>query len=298
MDTLTTECRLLCASTAAYGIQADGTLQRHSPYYDAAGFESPPIPLVAGVDDIDACLVGTNADGVVVAFRGTLPPHHAHPRVLVDWLNDADTLPVEVPGIPGAVHRGFWNSLDSLWAPVVVEIVRQRRRSDGAILPVYLTGHSKGGALAHLAAMRLLRWENIHPAGVYTYASPHAGDVDFAAGYQAEGLCSVRYEYQDDLVPHVPPSAPFLEILRKIPGLGSELGPIAHFDYRPVGTLRFIDWSGTIVGDSPALEVRRLAKLLERMLLLQYARIAKDHFATCGGGYLTAVCPSGVCLLT
>jgi len=295
MDPLTPECRLLCASAAAYGIQADGSLQQIEPYFTSAGFLNTPTPFAAGVDDIDSCLVGTNQDGVIVAFRGTLPPHHADPRVLLDWLNDADSLPTSVPEVSGTVHLGFWKSLSDLWTPAVGEIRRQMSRPDGSLRPLYLTGHSKGGALAYLAAMRLLREESIRPTGVITYASPHAGDEDFAEAYEALNIPSVRYEYQDDLVPHVPPSAPFLEILRKIPEFGRLLGPLADFDYRPVGVLRYIDWDGAIVADSSVLERKRFERLLELFLLLRFERIGADHSSSCGGGYMTAVCPSGVC---
>jgi hypothetical protein len=295
MNTLSPDCRFLCASAAAYGIQWDGSLQSTEPYYSRVGFEADPVVFAAGVDSIDGCLVGTNQDGVMVAFRGTLPPNHASLAVLLDWLNDADSFPAVAPGIPGAVHLGFWKALMSLWVPVLAEIRRQATRPDGSLRPIYLTGHSKGGALACLAAMQLVRVENLRPAGVITFASPHAGDEDFATAYDAAGISSLRYEFQDDVVPHVPPSAPFLEILRKIPLTGRWLDPIAGFDYRPVGTLRFVDWSGAIVGDSGALERQRFEKLLEHFLLLEEVRIAEDHFSTCGGGYMTYICPTGVC---
>ena len=70
------ECRLLCASVTAYSITNDGPITPHPPpYFDAAQFvDTPPVGFVGGNEAINACLVGTTIDGVVVAFRGTLPP--------------------------------------------------------------------------------------------------------------------------------------------------------------------------------------------------------------------------------
>lgn len=56
---LNLQCRLLCASVAAYGINKVGTFIPHDPYYSAVKFIKPPVALLAGDDDIDACLIGT-----------------------------------------------------------------------------------------------------------------------------------------------------------------------------------------------------------------------------------------------
>ncbi len=76
MHATTLEGRLLCASASAYAVmEGETTLdpQAAMPYYDGVGFMQPPAAFQAGKDDINACLVGTTPDGVVVAFRGTLP---------------------------------------------------------------------------------------------------------------------------------------------------------------------------------------------------------------------------------
>jgi hypothetical protein len=65
------ECRLLCASNCAYAIHASGPLSQTQPYSDAVGFTNIPMAFVAGKDSIHACLVGTNQDGVILAFRST-----------------------------------------------------------------------------------------------------------------------------------------------------------------------------------------------------------------------------------
>jgi hypothetical protein len=66
--------------------------------------------------------------------------------------------------------------------------------------PLYLAGHSAGGALATLAARRL------HEAGVpvrgaVVFSSPRVGDRAFAATYPVQ---LVRIERRHDVVPHLP----------------------------------------------------------------------------------------------
>src|SRR5207302_922825 len=104
-----------------------GTLQgTPQPFYDGAGFLRPPATVVAGVENIDACLVGTTADGVVVAFRGTLPIDQPGLNTLLDWFNNFIVLPVPGSGLPGHVHQGFLGSLENLWNPLFEEVKKQQ----------------------------------------------------------------------------------------------------------------------------------------------------------------------------
>ena len=74
---VTLPCRLLCACGCAYAI--DPVTGRYQPppgdrQSAVVGWLGAPVPISGGDDEIDACLVGENADGVIVAFRGTLSP--------------------------------------------------------------------------------------------------------------------------------------------------------------------------------------------------------------------------------
>src|SRR5262245_37992789 len=107
----TLEGRLLCASACAYAvIEGESSLDPEAalPYYAGVGFTQPPAAFQAGTEDINACLVGTTDDGVVVAFRGTLALDGPFtlPKLL-DWVNDLNAKPVEGDGLPGQVHEGF-----------------------------------------------------------------------------------------------------------------------------------------------------------------------------------------------
>lgn len=291
----TLDCRLLCAAVCAYYITPDGAFDPTSaaPYYDAVGFTAPPVPFVAGDDDIDACLVGTNGDGVILAFRGTLPPVPITIPSFLDWMNDLMADPISVPGIPGMVHQGFWDALSLLWEPVLAEVKKQMS-ANGNNLPFYISGHSKGGAMASLAAMRCHALEGVETTAVYTYASPLTGDLDFATAYNA-AIVDTRYEYTDDIVPHLPPTPLFADALAALPVIGNYFKSLTTWEYTSVGTLKFINWSGQIVGESIGLEWQRFKSLVELMAELKFDQIADDHNSRCGGGYMTNVCPTGVC---
>jgi hypothetical protein len=209
-----------------------------TPYYDGVGFLKPPAAFQAGQDEINACLVGTTGDGVLVAFRGTLPLDGPFtlPKLL-DWVNDLNAEPVAGDGLPGEVHEGFLGSLESLWGDVRDEVKNQLAPS-GAAAPLFITGHSKGGAMAALAALRFRKQEAL-TAKVVTFAAPKPGDSAFADAYNAV-MDHTRYEFADDVVPHLPPSAPFLGFLASLPFLGQRLAGLAQYDYEAVGSLMYI----------------------------------------------------------
>jgi hypothetical protein len=292
--TTSLECRLLCASVTTDAVTKDGPItQQPTPYFGAAQFiDDPPVGFVGGTQAINACLVGTTIDGVVLAFRGTLSlVSPDHEQTIRDWINDLDAELVRGDGLPGLVHAGFWGSLDSLWPALLVEVL-QRLTKGGPNAQLYVTGHSKGGAVADLAAMRFLIERGVRPMA-YTYAAPHPGDEDFATAY-GQHLQGIRYEYADDIVPLLPPSLAFREMFASVPFMQ----PYLHrfdLDYAPVGTLRYITKAGAIVPDSPTLRFQRYLRLAELIVAGGFEEIVADHNGDCGGGYMSAVCPQGVC---
>ena len=127
-----------------------------SPLYSGpARWLEPPVavrPSPSPPLEIDFALVGRFAEGIVIAFRGTLPPldlspdlrrivkpETMGPAVVADWLNDLNSphaRGVSIGGatLPGGVHRGLAASLGRLWKGVAAEIVRLRAAHPAAPL--------------------------------------------------------------------------------------------------------------------------------------------------------------------
>jgi hypothetical protein len=292
----TLEGRLLCASGCAYAItQGESSLDPDAaaPYYAGVGFTRPPVTFRAGGEDINACLVGTSGDGVVVAFRGTLSLDGPFTLAkILDWVNNLNARPVDGAGLPGQVHEGFLGSLDSLWPDVRDEVKRQLSNTGATALLV--AGHSKGGAVATLAAMRLQAQEALTPK-VVTFAAPKSGNKAFTDAYNA-AVDHTRYEFADDIVPHLPPSGSLLSVLATVSFFNRRLTSLARFDYERAGSLMYIERSLTVVADpNNALLDGRRQRLANLILTGHLQQIGDDHRSACGYGYMTALCPSGVC---
>ena len=96
----------------------------------------------------------------------------------------------------GFIHSGFMTSYESIES----EITKYLDAKEFANMPLYITGHSLGGALAIVAAKRLKHKDNI--AACYTFGSPKVGDFDW--------VCTIktpiyRVVNSVDLVPSAPP---------------------------------------------------------------------------------------------
>jgi len=149
----------------------------------------------------------------VLAFRGT--------ENLENCLTDALTDLVARPPYPGLVHLGFAEAVEEVW-PVVRRLLGPPSQS----LPLWVTGHSLGGAMATLASVRLAA-EGYTVRAVYTYGSPRPGDRVFQKGY---GLTNYRFVNDNDLVPHLP----------------------FRWCYKHVGELRLLDEHGHVIAEEAA----------------------------------------------
>jgi len=204
--------RLLYAASQAYEPELE-TMGR------TVGWSERPITVTREVEGrpIDLALVGPVDEGVVVAFRGSLPPffagRHDGWRVLLDWLADDLALCVEERTYPGGVHLGFAEAMQRLWhdadgLPGVRRAV-QHFLDAGTPRHLFVTGHGKGGALANLFACRaagLADWRDMG-ISVATIAAARVGDGAFARAYAKSRIVCLRYEVPGDPIPHLPPSA-------------------------------------------------------------------------------------------
>lgn len=100
----------------------------------------------------------------------------------------------------GKVHIGFAKGANSVWAKVFSTTALYA----GARKPVFLCGHSLGGALATLAAFQLSnKIGNVR--GLYTYGSPRVGDKGFRQAFAAKGFAYGRWVNDRDAAPVLPP---------------------------------------------------------------------------------------------
>lgn len=153
------------------------------------------------------CFVQRENDAVWVVFRGTCP--ESRQQVKADILSKMNAEPDA-----GQVHLGFQNELDNVWDDVFENLKPHIGR------PIYVVGHSLGGAMATIAAARLLRKSikysnpNLVPAGLITFGSPRVGDAEFASFVHSinisqnenERIGVWRFRNNNDIVTRVPPS--------------------------------------------------------------------------------------------
>jgi Lipase (class 3) len=296
--------QLVRASSVAYsrelGDPATGTLAIE------AGFdELDKLQMIIAPSGRDAVLVGRTAFGVVAAFRGTLPPTETDPKraltAALDWINDFGVAQVVVPYATGRVHNGFHGALENLWPelfPAIVAAAEGGRR-------VFLTGHSKGGALAALAAIRL-KTAGIVPAGVMTFGAPKTGNEKFAAAYDLEVPSHWSFEHQDDIVPHLPPTPFALPTILNLQPLKSLAGPLKRLkeqtgaatvaaglfqSYARVGNLCFLDWDDRLrEGVQPDLASHRQSHIVAAGAELLFDHFLDgSHLASGKRGYLESI---------
>jgi pimeloyl-ACP methyl ester carboxylesterase len=172
----------------------------------------------------------------VLAFRGTEK----------DWRNILTDLKIRFyrDRVTGAkIARGFSDA----YALVATDVDRAVAQLEPK-LPLYITGHSLGGALAAVAAMR------IHPedrvAACYTFGCPRVGDGEFVL--QLWKVPVYRLVHAADIVARVP----------------------FAFGYCHAGDFRYIKRSGKLV-QSPGAVRRTLGFTFT--VVMRFKRIFEDH---------------------
>ena len=141
-------------------------------------------------DTAQAILVEHN-DYFCLAFRGT--------NELADWLDNLNAFPEKI--LFGEFHRGFVRSVDDVWAPLFnkyLELRVQKKR------PMFLTGHSLGGAMAAIAAAKFIH-KALPFTSVYTFGQPRSMTRETARIFNAEAKSQFfRFQNNNDLVTRAP----------------------------------------------------------------------------------------------
>jgi hypothetical protein len=154
--------------------------------------------------------VATSDKAIVVAFRGSQAPTTLDG--LKDWLltnaNNYLILPegrigtdFAAAGVGARFHRGFMEALHAIWEPLLKQVGDAVAEADR---PLWVTGHSLGGALALLAAWRLQRsFIAVHE--VVTFGAPMIGNEAAAKAFEREFAGKIfRYVNLEDPVPLLP----------------------------------------------------------------------------------------------
>jgi triacylglycerol lipase len=159
--------------------------------------------------------VGGDPQTAVVALRGTATD--------MEWWDDLhwDLVPFTQLANGGKVAEGFYDIYNTFGtmtpgqqqstpAPATfaadvaqAAIAGLAGEVDPGDLPVVVTGHSLGGALATLLVADLAANTALNPQA-WTFASPKTGDAVFAARYAALITVSWRIYNQVDVVPYFP----------------------------------------------------------------------------------------------
>ncbi len=221
-------------------------------------------------------LSGVLGEELIIAFRGTViankeqslkPWQEMLLNMICNGLAVADSSHYQNKYNPhayeGMVHPGFALLVET-FLPDIQAIIKNSNAKQ-----ICLTGHSLGGALATLAAYRLI---NDFPfISVYTFGSPRVGDQDFKERYKKYKITHFRFENKNDIVPHLPPYKQHRDFINNLlcPFVDLQLPAV---NYQHVGTLQFINWEGHLVKDSIRLQQERLTKCLENM-----KQILHDH---------------------
>lgn len=150
--------------------------------------------------------VVSHRDFVCFAFRGT--------DQISDWLDNVNISRERT--LFGEFHRGFWRSTQDVLPDMIrkwEELRSERRRaaqekdSDELVVPqppLFLTGHSLGGAMTTIAAAYLAN-EDKPFLGAYTFGQPRSMTLDTSRLFNSWTTGRVhRFHNNNDLVPRVP----------------------------------------------------------------------------------------------
>ncbi|XP_040988029.1 probable feruloyl esterase A isoform X1 [Juglans microcarpa x Juglans regia] len=159
------------------------------------------------VVDIQHCLQGfvgvaKDLNAIVIAFRGT--QEHS----IMNWIEDLywKQLDLNYPGMDDAmVHHGFYYAYhNTTIRPAVLNAVKRVKELYGEI-PIMVTGHSMGGAMASFCGIDLKVNHEAQDVQVMTFGQPRIGNAVFASYYNKLVPKTIRVTNDHDIVPHLPP---------------------------------------------------------------------------------------------
>ncbi|MDG4813469.1 lipase family protein [Hydrogenovibrio sp. 3SP14C1] len=107
-----------------------------------------------------------NDTSLFLGFRGT------EPTSIKDIKSDTKATTIACES-GGKIHSGFSEAFNQ----IAIEVQQTLNKEQFSKKPLFITGHSLGGALATIAAKKITHNGGI--AACYTFGSPRAGDIDW-----------------------------------------------------------------------------------------------------------------------
>ena len=195
------------------------------------------------------CIEPKESPYIVIAFRGT-------ENKISDWLTDADAIPTSIGN--SKVHTGFHNAFniikdheDMSVKDRITQIMDSPKVKDdnGVLLPLFITGHSLGGALALITTKTLAPDVN---GACYTFGAPRVANYEY---FDMLKTPVYRIVNSSDIVPRVPPGAIMVVLInivklmswltKLLPIISTTLCKLESFmdklnGYRHVGDMRYL----------------------------------------------------------
>jgi triacylglycerol lipase len=185
------------------------------------------------------CMVASSTIATIVTFRGT---ETSSLSFFHELATDLNTFPTPFPE-GGMVHQGFLKGLDEVWEQKDDEYTKknpthntglhphlQQLLKDHPDRPLWICGHSLGGALATLCFARIPE-----ARGLYIYGAPRVGNSEFNT--LIDSRPAFRIEHAGDPIPLVPPQIPSID-----------------FNFQDSGQLVYLSRKGEISEMRPQLE--------------------------------------------
>lgn len=212
-----------------------------------------------------------NETSIFLGFRGT------EPTSIKDIKSDTKATTIFCES-GGKIHSGFSEAFNQ----IAIEVQQALDETTFSQKPLFITGHSLGGALATIAAKKLTHKGGI--AACYTFGSPRPGDVDWFTNIKTP---IYRLVNAADPVTLLPPGSEIIGflawILQFIPYFGKSIKSwlLSNFNgYYHGGNMRYLtncsnkDYSKVKLLYSVSLVFRIKAFIVKKM---PWQKILADH---------------------
>ena len=175
----------------------------------------------------------------VLSFKGTIPKEWKTVETDLDFKSYVTK--------KGTFHEGFLKAYQSLEPQIL------KAMGEIGNLPLYITGHSLGGAMAIVASMNLPDTDKV--AACYTFGSPRVCDLKTVIKFYKIPIYRVVHE--TDIVPSLPPV-------------------FFSRGFAQAGDLRYINDQNELTPGSAAV-FRRIGLQIKAIFRLAFFKMVGDH---------------------